>query len=222
MAGCAMIGQSVINVRSGGRTRLSTLVAGLGLLIAVVVLGDWAGRIPMASLVAIMITVCVGTFNWVSVRNFRKNPRSSNIVMLTTVAVVLATNDLARGVLVGVLLSGIFFAWKVTRLFNVTSSLADDGRVRTYTVHGQVFFASADAFATAFDFDEPVALVEIDLRHAHFWDISAVAALDTVVNKYRRRGIDVEITGMNEASATMIGRHATHDKVDVLDGVPAH
>ena len=222
MAGCAMIGQSVINVQSGGRTRLSTLVAGVGLLISVVVLGEWAGRIPMAALVAIMLTVCVGTFNWVSVRNFRKNPVSSNVVMLTTVAVVLATHDLARGVLVGVLLSGIFFAWKVTRLFKVTSSLSEDGSTRTYMVHGQVFFASADAFAGAFDFDEMVPRVEIDLRHSHFWDISAVAALDRVVMKYRRQGVDVEITGLNEASATMVGQHATHDKVDDFGGVPAH
>jgi SulP family sulfate permease len=197
-------------------------VAGVGLLISVVVLGDWAGRIPMAALVAIMLTVCVGTFNWVSVRNFRRNPVSSNVVMLTTVAVVLATHDLARGVLVGVLLSGIFFAWKVTRLFKVTSSLSEDGSERTYVVHGQVFFASADAFAGAFDFDEMVPRVEIDLRHSHFWDISAVAALDRVVMKYRRQGVDVEITGLNEASATMVGQHATHDKVEMFDGVPAH
>jgi SulP family sulfate permease len=222
MGGCAMIGQSVINVRSGGRTRLSTLVAGVGLLIAVVVLGDWVGRIPMAALVAIMITVSIGTFSWVSLRNLRTHPVSSSVVMMTTVAVVLATNDLARGVLAGVLLSGIFFAWKVTRLFNVTSTLSDDGRARTYTVDGQVFFASADAFATAFAFDESVATVEIDLRHAHFWDISAVAALDKVVMKLRRQGIAVSITGMNEASATMIGQHAIHDKVDILDGVAAH
>jgi SulP family sulfate permease len=227
MAGCAMIGQSIINVRSGGRKRLSTLVAGLGLLIAVVVLGDWAGRIPMAALVAIMLMVCVGTFNWDSVRNLRRNPKSSSLVMLATVVVVLATNDLAKGVIVGVLLSGINFAWKVTRLFKVTSSLSADATARTYTVHGQVFFASAEAFASAFDFDESVATVEIDLRHAHFWDISAVAALDKVVMKYRRQGILVEITGMNEASATMIGQHATHDQAalnqpEVLDGVPAH
>ena len=222
MAGCAMIGQSIINVQSGGRTRLSTLVAGLGLLIAVVLLGDWAGRIPMAALVAIMITVCIGTFNWESVRNFRKNPVSSNLVMLVTVAVVLVTHDLAKGVLVGVLLSGIFFAWKVTRLFKVTSSITEDDRTRTYTVYGQVFFASADAFLAAFDFAEPVERIEIDLRHAHFWDISAVGALDKVVMKYRRQGIVVEVTGMNEASATMIGRHATHDKTEDLDRVPAH
>jgi SulP family sulfate permease len=222
MAGCAMIGQSMINVRSGGRKRLSTLVAGVGLLVAVVVLGDWAGRIPMASLVAIMLTVCVGTFNWASVRNIRKNPKISSFVMLATVAVVLATDNLADGVIVGVLLSGILFAWKVTRLFRVTSELADDGARRTYVVYGQVFFASADAFATAFAFDESVSRVEIDLRHAHFWDISAVAALDRVVLKYRRLGVAVEITGMNEATATMIDLHATHHQAEQLDGVPAH
>jgi SulP family sulfate permease len=221
MAGCAMIGQSVINVRSGGRRRLSTLVAGVGLLIAVVVLGDWVGRIPMAALVAVMITVSIGTFNWASLRNLRTHPVSSSVVMLTTVAVVLATHDLARGVLAGVLLSGIFFAWKVTRSFKVTSSVSDDGRERTYTVYGQVFFASAEAFATAFDFHDPALRVKVDLHHAHFWDISAVAALDKVVMRYRRQGVAVEITRMNEASATMIGQHATHDKAEVLGGVLA-
>ena len=222
MAGCAMIGQSIINVRSGGRKRLSTLVAGVGLLISVVVLGDWAGRIPMASLVAIMLTVCVGTFNWASVRNIRTIPKISSFVMLATVAVVLVTNNLANGVIVGVLLSGILFAWKVTRLFKVTSSLSADGDVRTYVVHGQVFFASADAFASAFDFAEPVSRVEIDLRHAHFWDISAVAALDRVVLKYRHLGIDVEITGMNETTATMVGVHTTHTATETPEGAPAH
>ena len=222
MAGCAMIGQSVINVKSGARGRLSTLVAGVFLLILVVVLGDWVARIPMAALVAVMITVSVGTFSWASLRNLRIHPRSSSIVMLTTVTVVLATHDLARGVLAGVLLSGIFFAWKVTRLFSVTSTLSEDGQARTYVVHGQVFFASADAFATAFDFNEMVPRVEIDLRHSHFWDISAVAALDKVVMKYRHQGVDVEITGMNEASATIVGQHGTHDKVEAFDGVPAH
>jgi len=222
MAGCAMIGQSVINVKSGARGRLSTLVAGIFLLILVVSLGDWVSRIPMAALVAVMITVSVGTFSWASLRNLRTHPKSSSIVMLSTVTVVLATHDLARGVLAGVLLSGIFFAWKVTRLFGVTSSLSEGGQTRTYVVYGQVFFASADAFATAFDFAELVPRVEIDLRHSHFWDISAVAALDKVVMKYRRQGVDVEVTGMNESSATIVGLHGTHDKVEGFEGVPAH
>ncbi len=222
MAGCAMIGQSVINVQSGGRSRLSTLVAGVGLLIAVVVLGDWAGRIPMAALVAIMITVCIGTFNWASVRNLGRNPKSSSFVMLTTVAVVLATHDLARGVLAGVLLSGVFFAWKVTRLFSVTSALSDDGRERTYTVRGQVFFASADVFASSFDFNEALDRITIDVSHAHFWDISAVAALDMVIFKLRRAGVAVSIVGMNEASEMIVGRVALHRRTDALDSLSVH
>jgi SulP family sulfate permease len=220
MAGCAMIGQSVINVKSGARGRLSTFVAGTCLLFFIVALGDWVRRIPMAALVAVMIMVSVGTFSWISFRNLRTHPASSSAVMLA--AVVLVTHDLAKGVLVGVLLSGIFFAWKVTRFFRVTSTLSEDGRERTYIVHGQVFFASAEAFATSFDLRESVERVRIDVTHAHFWDISGVASLDKVVLKLRRGGIDVDIVGMNEASATMVDKHAIHDKPDVLDHLAVH
>ena len=222
MAGCAMIGQSVINVKSGARGRLSTLVAGVCLLFFIVVLGDWVRRIPMAALVAVMIMVSVGTFSWLSFRNLRTHPASSSAVMLTTVTVVLATHDLAKGVLAGVLLSGIFFAWKVTRLFQVTSTLSEDGHERTYLVHGQVFFASADAFATSFDLREAVERVRIDVTHAHFWDISAVAALDKVVLKLRRGGALVDIVGMNEASATIVDKLGIHDKPGALDRLAAH
>jgi SulP family sulfate permease len=222
MAGCAMIGQSVINVKSGGRGRLSTLIAGVVLLILVVGLGDLVGRIPMASLVAVMIMVSVGTFNWASIRNLRTYPLSSNIVMLATVIIVVATHNLAIGVAVGVLLSGIFFAWKISQIFQVESEISADGRVRTYQVHGQVFFASADAFFDAFDFQEALDRVVIDVTHAHLWDISAVAALDRVVLKFRREGAEVSLIGMNDASTTIVDRLATHDKVDGLDLVPGH
>jgi len=222
MAGCAMIGQSVINVKSGGRNRLSTLVAGVVLLILVVGLGDVVGRIPMAALVAVMIMVSVGTFSWTSIRNLRTHPTSSSIVMLATVAVVVATHNLAVGVAVGVLLSGVFFAWKISQIFLVESAVSDDGRVRTYRVHGQVFFASAEAFVDAFDFQEALARVVIDVRHAHFWDISAVAALDRVVLKFRRDGAAVVLVGMNDASSTIVDRLAIHDKVDGFDLVPGH
>ncbi len=222
MAGCAMIGQSVINVKSGGRGRLSTFIAGGVLLILVVGLGDIVGRIPMPALVAVMIMVSIGTFSWASIRNLRTHPRSSSIVMLATVAVVVATHNLAYGVGVGVLLSGIFFAWKISQIFEVASTISDDGRVRTYRVHGQVFFASADAFVDAFDFQEALDRVAIDVTHAHFWDISAVAALDRVVLKFRRDGAAVELIGMNDASSTMVDRLAVHDKVDALDLAPGH
>jgi SulP family sulfate permease len=222
MAGCAMIGQSVINVKSGGRGRLSTFVAGVFLLILCVVLGDWAKRIPMAALVAVMIMVSIGTFNWASVKNLVVHPRSSSVVMLATVIVVVATHNLALGVLTGVLLSGIFFAWKIGRIFRVTSSLSEDGTTRTYKVDGQVFFASVENFVAAFDFKESVARVVIDVSQAHIWDISSVAALDTVVLKFRRRGADVTIVGLNEASETIVERLAVHDKPGALDRMIAH
>jgi len=222
MAGCAMIGQSVINVKSGGRGRLSTLVAGVFLMILVVGLGDAVGQVPMPALVAVMIMVSIGTFSWKSIRDLRIHPRTSSVVMLATVAVVVATHNLALGVLVGVLLSGIFFAWKIGQIFAVHSTISDDGRVRTYSVSGQVFYASASAFIDAFDFDEALDEVRIDVTHAHFWDISAVAALDKVVLKFRRDATEVTVAGMNEASSTIVDKLAIHDKGHVMDYVPGH
>lgn len=214
MAGCAMIGQSVINVKSGGRGRLSTLSAGLFLLLMVVFLGDWVRQIPMAALVAVMIMVSIGTFNWSSLRDLRAHPKSSSVVMLATVAVTVATHDLAMGVLTGVLLSGFFFAHKVGQIFYVRSLVEVDGRTRTYNIFGQVFFASAERFANAFDYREVIDRVRIDVSRAHFWDITAVSALDKVVLKFRREGTAVEVIGLNEASATMVDRFAVHDKPD--------
>jgi len=222
MAGCAMIGQSVINIKSGGRGRLSTLVAGVVLLILVVFLDEWVSLIPMAALVAVMIMVSIGTFNWGSIRNLREHPKSSSVVMLATVAVTVATHDLAKGVLVGVLLSGFFFAHKVGQIMRVKSQAEDEGRTRTYQVIGQVFFASADRFANAFDYKEVIDKVRIDVSRAHFWDITAISALDKVVLKFRREGTDVEVIGMNEASATMVDRFAIHDKDGADDVLMGH
>lgn len=210
MAGCAMIGQSVINVKSGGRGRLSTLVAGVVLLILVVFLGDWVKQIPMAALVAVMIMVSIGTFNWASFKNLREHPKSSSVVMLATVAVTVATHDLAQGVLTGVLLSGFFFAHKIGQILLVHSDSTPKGH--HYQVVGQVFFASAERFVDAFDFDEVVSNVVIDVSRAHFWDITAVSALDKVVFKFRREGVAVEVRGLNEASATLVDQFAVHDK----------
>ena len=210
MAGCAMIGQSVINVKSGGRGRLSTLVAGVVLLVLVVFLGDWVRQIPMAALVAVMIMVSIGTFNWTSFKNLREHPKSSSAVMLATVVVTVATHDLAQGVLTGVLLSGFFFAHKIGQILLVHSERTPESH--TYQVVGQVFFASAERFVDAFDFDEVAAKVVIDLRRAHFWDITAVSALDKVVFRLRRAGVAVEVRGLNEASATLVDKFAVHDK----------
>ena len=222
MAGCAMIGQSVINVKSGGRGRLSTLVAGVVLLILVVFLGEWVKRIPMAALVAVMIMVSIGTFNWGSIKNLREHPKSSSVVMLATVVVTVATHDLAKGVLTGVLLSGFFFAHKVGQILKVRSQAEDEGRARTYQVLGQVFFASADRFANAFDYKEVIDKVRIDVSRAHFWDITAVSALDKVVLKFRREGTEVEVLGMNEASATLVDKFGVHDKDGADDLLLGH
>ncbi|WP_129793329.1 SulP family inorganic anion transporter [Sphingosinicella sp. CPCC 101087] len=222
MGGCAMIGQSVINVKSGGHTRLSTLVAGLFLLFLIVVLGPWVAQIPMPALVAVMIMVSIGTFSWSSVRNLRSHPWHSSVVMVATVVTVVWTHDLAQGVLAGVLLSGIFFAAKVSRLFAFTSTLSADAASRAYVFTGQIFFASVDRFLAAFDFKEVIDHVRIDVGRAHFWDISAVAALDQAVLKFRREGTSVEIIGLNEASATMIDRFGTHDKPGADGALGAH
>lgn len=222
MAGCAMIGQSVINIKSGGRGRLSTLAAGVFLLIMVVFIGDYVAMIPMAALVAVMIMVSIGTFNWASVRNLREHPKSSSIVMLATVAVTVGTHDLAQGVLVGVLLSGFFFANKVGRILRVQSSTQNEGRNRTYVISGQVFFASAETFINSFDYKEVIDEVTIDVTRAHFWDITAVSALDKAIIKFKREGTEVEVIGMNEASRTLVDKFAIHDKDDALERMAAH
>jgi SulP family sulfate permease len=222
MAGCAMIGQSVINVKSGGRGRLSTLAAGIFLLAMILFLGEWVARIPMAALVAVMIMVSIGTFSWASLTGLRTHPWSSSVVMVATVVVVVATHDLAKGVLVGVLLSGFFFAHKVGKLLVVRTETADEGRMRHYRVMGQVFFASADRFIASFDYKEVIERVRIDVSNAHFWDITAVSALDKVVVKFRREGTEVDVVGLNAASATMVDRFALHDKSDSVELAGAH
>ncbi|WP_347505870.1 SulP family inorganic anion transporter [Pseudomonas anguilliseptica] len=222
MAGCAMIGQSVINVKSGGRGRLSCLVAGVVLLLMVVFLSDWVRQIPMAALVAVMIMVSIGTFSWDSLRNLKQYPLSTNIVMLATVAVTVYTHNLAYGVFVGVLLAAMFFANKIGHFLYINSEADSDGSQRTYKVIGQVFFSSADKFIAAFDFKEAVAKVIIDLSRAHFWDITAVAALDKVVLKLRSEGTEVEVLGLNEASATIVDRFGVHDKDNATDLLSGH
>jgi SulP family sulfate permease len=222
MAGCAMIGQSVINVKSGGRTRLSTFIAGAFLLFLLMVLGDVVGLIPMPALVAIMIMVSIGTFSWRSLNELRHHPRRSSLVMLATVITVVGTHNLALGVGVGVLLSGIFFAWKVAQIFRVTSVLTADGRERDYLVEGQLFFASAEDFLKAMDFAEKLDRVRIDVSKAHIWDLTGVNAIDMAVLKFRRAGAEVELVGMNEASATIMDKLAVHDQPGALERMLGH
>ncbi len=222
MAGCAMIGQSVINVKSGGRSRLSTLCAGVFLLLLMLFLSEWLQRIPMAALVAVMIMVSIGTFRWGSLRTLKTYPLSTNIVMMATVVVVVFTHNLAYGVLTGVLLAAMFFANKVGHYMAINSTLNADNTQRTYDVTGQVFFSSADKFIAAFDLKEPIKKVIIDLSRAHFWDITAVAALDKVVLKFRRNGVIVEVLSLNKASATIVDRFGVHDKPDAIDQLMEH
>ena len=222
MAGCAMIGQSMINVKSGGRGRLSTFSAGVFLLLMIVFLGEWVRQIPMPALVAIMIMVSIGTFSWSSIGNLRHHPLSSSVVMIATVVTVVATHNLAIGVMVGVLFSGLFFAWKIAQIFRVTSTLSNDETQRTYVVEGQLFFASTADFSAAFDFKEALDKVTIDLRNAHIWDISSVTAVDMVVLKFRREGAEVELMGMNEASETLVDKLGVHNRPDALERLLGH
>ena len=214
MAGCAMIGQSVINVQSGGRGRLSTFAAGIILLILIVLMGDLVSQIPMAALVAVMIMVSIGTFSWSSIKNLRVHHRTSSIVMLVTVLTTVLSHNLAYGVGAGVLLSALFFAYKVSGQLDITSTYEVDKKERSYRVRGQLFFVSASTFAEAFDFREVLEKVTIDVSLAHFWDLSSINALDRVVLKFRREGTEVELCGMNKASQTLVLEVAKFDKPD--------
>ena len=207
IAGCGMIGQTVGNVRFGGRGRVSTLTAGVFLLVLMVLLRPWVAQVPVAALVAIMIMVSVETFSWSSLREVARQPKVSSMVMLATVAVTVLTHNLAAGVAVGVLLSGVFFAFKVMRLMDVRTEYDPATDTRTYHVTGQVFFASADIMADAFDPRDAAERVRIDLTGAHLWDVTAVAALEAVVGRLRRHGASVEVIGLNEASAVLVDRH---------------
>ncbi len=205
MAGCAMIGQSIINVSSGARSRLSTLVAGVFLLCLVVFLKDWLAYVPMAALVAIMIMVSLTTFQWDSVKQFRQHPAAFNVVMIAVVIVVLATHNLALGVLTGVLLSALFIINKLESEVKVQSTLHH--QQRHYVITGQIFFSSSEKFFQFFDFKENVPTVVIDLTHAHIWDITSVNMLNNVVQKFKAQNIEVEVIGLNQASSTLIDQY---------------
>jgi SulP family sulfate permease len=221
MGGCAMIGQSVINIKSGGRRRLSTMIAGVMLLVLIVALGPWVAQIPMPALVAVMIFVSISTFRWKSFLGINHHPRASTAVMLATVVTVVWTHDLAQGVLVGVLLSGIFFAAKVRGL--VTIETSTEGTTRHYVIAGQIFFASIDRIAEAMEFNEEGIIdVDIDLTHAHFWDISAIGVLDKVVARLQGEGKAVRVIGLNLASATLIEKYSDNEKPFQSLGVVGH
>ena len=217
MAGCAMIGQSIINVKSGGRGRLSTLVAGVFLLILVVFLSDILSIVPMAALVAVMIMVSIGTFSWTSLKDLKTNPKSSSIVMIATVIVVVWTHNLAYGVFTGILIGSLFLAQRLSRFMYIKSDYDEATDTRTYYVVGQVFFNSSEKFISYFDFREAVDNIVIDVKRSHFYDITSVAALDKVVIKLRREGADVKIIGLNSASETMLDKFAIHDDPEEIE-----
>jgi SulP family sulfate permease len=212
MGGCAMIGQTMINVKaSGARTRVSTFCAGLFLLVLVVGFGDVVALIPMAALVAVMILVSVATFDWHSVApaTLRRMPKSETTVMLTTVVVVVVSHNLAYGVVAGVLVAMTLFARRVAHLASVERELVEDvdGSVHArYTVSGELFFASSNDLYTQFEYAADPDRVVVDLADSHVWDASTVAALDGITTKYAGKGKTVEIHGLNEASASMHGR----------------
>ncbi|MEC5425948.1 SulP family inorganic anion transporter [Virgibacillus sp. C22-A2] len=205
MAGCAMIGQSVINIKSGGRGRLSSLVAGVFLMFLIVVLGNIVVQIPMAALAGVMIMVSISTFDWNSLRTLHLIPRSDAVVMVVTVLTVVITHNLAIGVFAGILLSSIFFVSKISRV-RVESSLIGDKRI--YKVRGELFFASVTEFLTEFHYNEAIKQVELNLSGSHIWDDSAVAAVDKIVSKFKENGIEIEVTGLNEDSSELVGKLA--------------
>jgi SulP family sulfate permease len=217
MAGCAMIGQSVINVKSGGRTRLSTFVAGVFLIFLIIVLGELVVQIPMAVLVGIMIMVSVGTFDWASFSYLRKAPKTDAVVMLVTVAIVVVTHDLSKGVIAGVILSAIFFVAKISSIRVVKR--AEEERI-IYDVEGQLFFASVDGFVDAFDYQTANKNIVIDFSTAHVWDDSAVGAIDKVVMKFRENDNHVTINNLNAASRKLVDKLAAFN--DPKSKQPAH
>ncbi len=205
MAGCAMLGQSVINIKSGARGRFSSLVAGVFLMFLIIVLGDIVVRIPMAALAGVMIMVAIGTFDWSSLKSIHKVPKTDAAVMLVTVITVVATHNLAMGVLAGVVLSAIFFASKISKV-RVHSLLVDGGEKRVYYVKGQLFFASVTEFLTEFDFREKIKTVELDFSQSHLWDDSAIGAIDKVETKFEQNGVTVIIKGLNVESSELMDK----------------
>ena len=226
MPGCAMIGQSMINFKSGGRTRLSTLSAGVFLLVLILVLGRYVQQMPMGALVAVMVMVSVSTFDWSSIRGLKLQPRGEATTMLATVGTTVLTHDLSRGVIVGVLLSALFFLRRISKLMDIESFWDAESLTITHAIHGQMFFASTTAFLELIDDyaadHEPARRLRLDFRGSHLWDGSAVAAVDKVVLRARRAGMEVEVIGLNQASEGILEQLAQHRRADEVQTVGAH
>jgi MFS superfamily sulfate permease-like transporter len=211
----------VINVKSGGRGRLSVFVAGAFLMTLILLFNGLLIQIPMAVLVGIMFMVCISTFDWSSIKNIRKTPVTDTIVMLSTVVTVFFTNDLSKGVLVGIILSALFFAAKISKV-KVTSLASENARVKVYRVSGQLFFASVTDFVDGFNYKEDVEVVKLNLSNAHIWDNSGVGAIDKIVEKYRQNGVKVEVVGLNDESNKLVDKLAEYNKPGGLGDVAGH
>ena len=221
MAGCAMIGQSVINVKSGGRGRLSTFVAGAFLMVLILLLNDVLVQIPMAALVGVMFMVSIGTFDWSGLKTLHKVPLTDTLVMVVTVITVIMTHDLSKGVLVGIILSAIFFAAKISKV-KITTLSSGQSDKKIYRVTGQLFFASVTDFVESFDYKENVKEVDLDLTNAHLWDDSAVGAIDKIVLKYHQNGVKVNLIGVNTESNKLLEKISVHNKPGGLSKVTNH
>lgn len=212
MAGCAMIGQSVINVKSGGRGRLSTFTAGVFLLFLIIVLGDIVKQIPMGALVGVMFMVSIGTFDWQSIKDFGRIPVSDSFIMVMTVSIVVYTHDLSKGVIAGVIASALVFGWRVAK---IKASTMVEGNKKYYTISGQMFFGTVSHFVDQFSFAEDPDHIVIDFSHSHVWDHSAVTGISKVILKYQQLGKTVEIRGLNEESQRLVDKigltsHSSH------------
>ncbi|UOQ43558.1 SulP family inorganic anion transporter [Halobacillus salinarum] len=213
MAGCAMIGQSVVNVSSGGRGRLSTLVAGVFLMMLIILFNDVLVQIPMGVLVGVMFMVSINTFDWSSLTRLHKVPVTDSVVMVSTVATVVTTHDLSKGVFAGVLLSAVFFVAKISKL-HIDKEWDKTTRKVKYIVRGQVFFASIESLMNQIECNEDIDQVEIDFTHAHVWDDSAVAAIEKLLLKFRENNTDVKIAGLNKDSSKLVTKLGVHHKAN--------
>ena len=214
IAGCGMIGQTIININYGGRGRLSTLTAGTTMLFSIIILNKFVTQIPVVALASVMVVVAISTFNWGSIKRITKVPKSDTITMLATVIVVLLTSNLAYGVVVGILINSISFVSKISNINIVRNNT--NGNIK-YEVKGQLFFASTTKFIDSFDYNEKVNSIDIDFSNGKVWDESAVDAIDKVVIKYHKNGVKANIIGLNDKSLNLIKDMATYDKPDGLD-----
>ena len=219
IAGCGMIGQTIINNNYGGRGRLSTLTAGTGMLLAIIILNKFVVKIPVVSLAAVMIVVSFSTINWGSLKRISKIPKSDTVVMVSTVLVVLFTHNLAYGVIVGIMISAIAFTSKISEI-NV-EKYTINGNIK-YEVKGQLFFASTTKFINSFDYSEDINSIDIDFTNVKVWDESAVDTIDKVVIKYHKNDIKTNLTGLSDSCMELIDNMATYNKPGGLEVVSSH